>query len=258
MPTSSSNPVALAASGHPMVPGRFPGAGRIKDNTSLLHRLRWVPLLHGLSLSTLDAVIAAARVVEVGKGEVVAGPCGMGEGMFFILEGAISVEAPMPHRDVLVLDTIEAPGVLWRASVMENADIRLRHRAETAVVVAWLPCLAVRALALGDAGFALRLLDTASAGAARLMGHMVNTRSYHAMARFARYLHYRIVDDPDPQPVVRLAVSKQSIARLLNLTGPSLSRTFRSMVDDELLAGSGRQVRVLDRRRLAALAGFPD
>jgi len=176
--------------------------------------------------------------------------CAQGErprSVFFIKEGFVSLSAVSPRGTELVL-TLRGPTSLLCTEAMHGEPSPFEVRALSRVKLCGISGDALNQWIGPDRSPARAVLDL-MLSESRMQRDEVNWRQGDCLSRVARFAlaHARfLADRPN-------AVRKQVVARLLGMRPETLSRCLTRLERDGVLDAS-RGVRVLDPRRLAAIA----
>lgn len=103
-----------------------------------------------------------------------------------------------------------------------------------------------------DPDLSARMLREVSSRVQKLIDAICTTSSRLGITRVASYL-IELSSAADGTDSVQLPAPKRTVASLLSLTHESFSRIMRRMIDDGIIAMTGRNVRILDEPRLRAL-----
>jgi CRP-like cAMP-binding protein len=176
--------------------------------------------------------------------------CAQGErprSVFFVKEGFVSLSAVSPRGTELVL-TLRGPTALLCTEAMTGEPSPYEVRALSRVKLCGIAGDALNQWIGPDRSPARAVLDLVLSES-RMQRDEVNWRQGDCLSRVARFAlaHARfLADRPN-------AVRKQVVARLLGMRPETLSRCLTRLERDGVLDAS-RGVRVLDPRRLAAIA----
>ncbi len=176
--------------------------------------------------------------------------CAQGERprtIYFVKEGFVSLSAVSPRGAELLL-SLRGPSSLLCTEALQNETSAFEVRALSRVKVCGIGGEAM-AQWIGPEKSAARVVLELLLTEARQQRDEVNWRQGDCLSRVARFAlaHARfLADRPN-------AVRKQVVARLLAMRPETLSRCLTRLEKDGVLDAS-RGVRVLDHRRLAAIA----
>ena len=176
--------------------------------------------------------------------------CAQGERprhLYFVKEGFVSLSSVSPRGAELLL-SLRGPSSLLCTEALQDEPSPYEVRALSRVKVCGIPAEAMTTW-IGPEKSAARVVLGLVLGESRQQRDEVNWRQGDCLSRVARFAlaHARfLADRPN-------AVRKQVVARLLGMRPETLSRCLTRLEKDGVVDAS-RGVRVLDQRRLAAIA----
>lgn len=142
----------------------------------------------------------------------------------------------------------EPPVFLERPSPVDASALT-----DTMLVI--IPAPAVHSLLERDSSFARSLVAALSERVETLVADVEASSLYGAPQRVAAYLESLAQPSESQNPTtIRLAATKTVIASMLGVTKETFSRLLRELVDQGLIAVTKREITLLDRPRLSALA----
>ena len=176
--------------------------------------------------------------------------CAQGErprNVYFVKEGFVSLSAVSPRGSELLL-SLRGPASLLCTEALRNEASAFEVRALSRVKICGMSGEAMLQW-IGPERSAARVVLDLFLSEARQQRDEVNWRQGDCLSRVARFAlaHARFLAD---RPT---AVRKQVVARLLAMRPETLSRCLTRLEKEGVLDAS-RGVRVLDQRRLAAIA----
>lgn len=212
-----------------------------------------VPLFQSLSGAELDDLAATTTQIYAPRGEVIfkqGDPC---HGFHAIVYGRVKLLLTSPVGDEKVVRLIGPGGTFGEAlmfmdkpyivSAQALEDTMLLHVAKTALFAEL-----ERRPQLGR-----KMIASLSQ---RLHSLMSDVEAYSLRSGTQRVIGYLLKgDDQESVQQVRLATSKSVIASRLNLTPEHFSRILRELSDDGLIRVKGRDVTILDLKRLVNYRG---
>jgi len=167
--------------------------------------------------------------------------------VYFVKEGFVSLSSVSPRGSELLL-SLRGPSSLLCTEALQDEASSYEVRALSRVKVCGISGDAMTQW-IGPEKSAARVVLGLLLGESRQQRDEVNWRQGDCLSRVARFAlaHARfLADRPN-------AVRKQVVARLLGMRPETLSRCLTRLEKDGVVDAS-RGVRVLDQRRLAALA----
>jgi len=212
-----------------------------------------VPIFQSLSNDELDNLAPTTTQLHVSRGEVIfkqGDPC---LGFHTVMYGRVKLMLTSPVGDEKVVRLIGPGGSFGEAlmfmdrpyivSAQALEDTLLLHVAKDALLTEM------------DRHPALSRKMIASLSQ-RLHGLMADVEAYSLRSGAQRVIGYLLKGDgQEPLNQFRLATSKAVIASRLNLTPEHFSRILRELSDQKLLQVKGREITILDIKRLQDYQG---
>jgi CRP/FNR family transcriptional regulator len=202
-----------------------------------------------------------ARMVEAGvrrsleRGEFLFHEGDRAEGLYLLVSGCLKLVRFTPQgREMLV--HLVRPGQTFAEAALFGAATYPASAVAVEAGEAWLwPRSRLLDLLRGSPDLALGLVLSVSAWARRLVAQLELLTQRRVEERLAVYLLARSGSGRlDSGDEVELAEAKQLIAAQLGTAPEVLSRTFRQLEEEGVLAVRGSTVSILDGRRFAVLA----
>lgn len=218
-------------------------------------RLAAIPLFEQLSDEQRGRVAAAGFERSYERGAVVFHEGETAEALFVVLAGQVKLMRYSSKGRELLLHLVH-PGQTFAEAALFAGDT---YPATAEVVeptrVWYLPRAALIDLLRGSPELALAMLGSVSMWTRRLASKLELLTQRRVEERLALYLLARAgSEELEAGATIELAQPRNLIAAQLG-TGPEvLSRTFRRLEDDAIVAASPHHVTVLDPARLHALA----
>ena len=218
-------------------------------------RLAAIPLFEQLSGEQRRRVAAAGFERSYERGAIVFNEGETAEALFVVLAGQVKLMRYSSKGRELLLHLVH-PGQTFAEAALFAGDT---YPATAEVVeparVWYLPRAALIDLLRGSPELALAMLGSVSMWTRRLASKLELLTQRRVEERLALYLLARAdTDHPESGATIELAQPRNLIAAQLG-TGPEvLSRTFRRLEDDGIIAAAPHHVTVLDPAKLRALA----
>ncbi len=215
------------------------------------------PILREMTREEREKVLAVALERRVGRGETLFHEGERTEGLWVLGEGLLKLVRYSPDGRELLLHLVR-PG----QSFAEAALFGRQTYPATAVALersrvwCW-PRQRLVELLSGSPELGLGLLVSLSLWARRLADKLELLTHRRVEERLAVYLVGRCGRLPRPGCELRLSEARNLIAAQLGTAPEVLSRTFRRLQDEGIVAVEGSLVRILDPERLLRLAGGP-
>lgn len=234
-------------------------------------QLSTLPLFSDIDAAALARLAAASALRQVQRGETVLRAGDGCEAFHIVLDGRIKIAVVSPAGQEKVIELI-GPGHSFAEALMflgQRSPVSAQALVDTRLLT--VPRQALMDELVLDQRFALRMLAGLSR---RLHGLVQDVQAYALQSGAQRLVGYllnaaeaseSLEDRPDaaPQPgatrpavcTVTLPVSKATLASRLSLTPEYFSRVLRELEDAGLIEVQRRDIRILNRERLAS---YPD
>jgi len=218
--------------------------------------LRQHYLFSGLPDHCFDAIAGVSSVSRHGDGELIFQQGETAQAFFVVVSGAVELYAIAEDGHKKTIEVLQRGQSFAEAlTFMTPARYPVTAQALGMVELFRIPCSPYREQLANDISACLRLV-------ARLCQHLhsrvidLEYQTIHsARERLALFLISRLPHDEEVQPLLEMEVPRQVIASRIGVQPETLSRLLRQMINENLLAVSGRSIRVLDVQRLRAEIG---
>jgi CRP/FNR family transcriptional regulator len=219
----------------------------------ILDIIRGIPLFSELNVQQIEQVRHIAENRHYQKGETIFSDGDPGDGFYVVARGKVKIYKVSFEGKEQILHIFgpgqpfgEVPvftGKPFPASslALENCQLLFFPRAAFASLLAEHPSLALSMLAV----LSRRLRD--------FTVQIENLSLKEVPGRLASYLVY-LMKEQKNDTLVRLSISKGQLASLLGTIPETLSRIFAKMSNQGLIAVEGKDIRILDREGLQAVA----
>ncbi|TVO67035.1 bacteriohemerythrin [Denitromonas ohlonensis] len=220
---------------------------RLKEDSSVLSRHA---LFQGLTKVERDGLESASRLMRMPKGKVVFNRGDAPHGVYLVISGQVKLAVSNARGAEKVMDIAGPLQVFGEADALTGSAHTVFAQALTASVLLLIPQAPLLALLTRSLPFSQAVLAHLGrryhAVAAELEAFALQTgmeRVIHHLLAHARINGHGVLE-------AVLPAQKQIIASYLNLTPPTLSRTFQQLSEAGLIEMSGRYVRIPNKRRL--------
>lgn len=225
---------------------------------SKVHQHIWTafrdaPAWRCASDAALARLISTSRVRCIGKGECVLLEGDAPDHMIFVVDGHVRAVVRTPSGRRLTIATAWGGDTIGVAHVIADTVYPFDVEAGERSVVAVVPAAALLGLMHAEPGVQMSVLQIAAKQSIDLTNKL-SSMNLDIAARVATFLLEHVA--PDQQAArTDLRMSRVELADLLGTVPETLSRTFTNLRERGLIASDGgRQVTVLDRNGLAAIA----
>lgn len=209
------------------------------------------PLFAGLTDEDLAALLKICRRSEIPKGTILFTEGEDARGFYVPVSGKVKIYKVTPEGRERVL-RIAAPGRTFaEAAIFDLGTYPANAATLERSVLLFFPKYEVLQLLKNNVQLAINMIGGISRLLREFMDQMEDIAFRDVPARLARYL-LELAQDGGRR--VELPLSKSQLAVNLGTVSETLSRTFRKMVDDDLIRVQSRTIDILDADRLAALA----
>lgn len=225
------------------------------DVHTLLGRL---PLFSELSIAYVAKIAESTREKRLSKGEMLFQKGDLPRGFFVIVFGQIKLAFPSSQGNEKVVEILGPKKSFGEAVMFIDQPYPVFAEALSDTLLLHVGKNAVRSLIESDASFALRMLAGMSM---QLHSLISDVESYSLRSSTQRVIGYLIQHCPLRKEgkdcrdhaeslEITLSTSKQVIASRLNLTPETLSRILHDLVEAQLIAVRGKQIRIPNLHRL--------
>ncbi len=225
----------------------------MNDMTELTDLLKHVSLFTELSHDELLKVARYTRERRLDKSELLFQRGDTAHGFFHVVSGQIKLAMSSAQGNEKIVDVIHPGQSFGEAIMFLDRNYPVFAEALTPCRLLHIGQSVVSELIDKDPGFARKLL---AGMAIRLHGMVRDVETYSLRSSTQRVIGFLLQQAESPTgnavQTVELPTSKQVIASRLNLTPETLSRIFHELSDARLIEVHGKQVTLLDLKRLAA------
>jgi len=222
------------------------------DVHTLLGRL---PLFSELSAAHVAKIAESTREKRLSKGEMLFQKGDVPRGFFVIVFGQVKLAFPSSQGNEKVVEILGPKKSFGEAVMFIDRPYPVFAEALTDTLLLHVAKNAVRSLIESDASFALRMLAGMSM---QLHSLISDVESYSLRSSTQRVIGYLIQHCPMGKEgqsnadtlEITLSTSKQVIASRLNLTPETLSRILHDLVEAQLIAVRGKQIKIPNLHRL--------
>jgi CRP/FNR family transcriptional regulator, dissimilatory nitrate respiration regulator len=209
-----------------------------------------LPLFQELTAEQLSGIVAAARHVQLTRGELLFQKGDQARGFYVITAGQIKLAFPSASGAEKVVEILGPGQSFGEALMFLDRPYPVFAAAVLDATVIEIPQHPVTELLMRDPSFARSML----AGLAKRLHSLVqDVEDYTMRSGTQRLIGYLLqkAGDVESGPIeVVLSTSKAVIASRLNLTPETLSRSLHELMDKGLLDVHGKHVTVYDIQRL--------
>lgn len=215
-----------------------------------------LPLLKHAEASHIADLARHARMIDVRRGDVVCRRGEVQEGFFAVAYGLLKLALRGSGGREKVLRLVGPGESFGEALVFASRPNPLEAVALVDSMVVLLPSQPVLALIETDAPFARDVLVSLSERMHRFVADIEASTLHSGRQRVAAYLESLLADERGKS--VKLPATKTVLAAQLGLTKETLSRLLHELSTQALIRIARREIHILDRARLVAIARGAD
>jgi len=217
-----------------------------------------VPIFSGLDKADIEAVMAIAVERRYRRGEIIFSDGESADGFYVIADGKVKVFKVSFEGKEQILHIFGPGEPFGEVPVFSGKVFPANAQAIAASRLVFFPRKAIIALITEKPSIALNMLAVLSMRLRQFTVQIEHLSLKEVPERLAAHLIY-LSEEQGAGESVRLDISKGHLASLLGTIPETLSRIFARMSGDGLIEVKGRDIRLVDREGLAALAGIdPD
>lgn len=226
----------------------------------VLAAFRACRLWHTASDEAVGHLAAAARVVEVARGETLAVEGDAATEFGLLVSGKARAFYLGADGKQITFETMQAGDPLAAVAALAGSRFPAHIEAATQGTVAFLPAEALWELLESEPQVARAVISNLATRVVNFTS-VVHTLALDVPSRLARYLFQRALQGGRPTArglEVDLGMKKGELALALGTVPETLSRAFAKLKDDGLLDVHGGTVTIFDVRALATLGSGYD
>lgn len=207
----------------------------------------------GLSDEELESIQQIAVERAYRRNQLVFSDGEEGRGFFLILSGKVKVFKMSPEGKEQILHILGTGEPLGQVAVFAGDSFPANAQAITESRLLFFPRRAFVELIMARPTLALNMLAILSNRLREFTVQIENISLKEVPARLASYLLY-LSDEQHGAECLQLHISKAQLASIIGTIPETLSRILNRMSTRGLIDVNGREIRLLDRDQLAALA----
>jgi CRP/FNR family transcriptional regulator len=209
------------------------------------------PLFAGLTDGDLAALLEICRRSEIPKGTILFNEGEEAQGFYVPVSGKVKIYKVTPEGRERVLRIAEPGRTFAEAAIFDLGIYPANAATLERSVLLFFPKQEVLHLLKSNVQLAINMLGGISRLLREFMDQMEAIAFRDVPSRLARYL-LDLAETGGSR--VELPLSKTQLAVNLGTVSETLSRTFRKMVDDELIRMQSRTIDIIDFEGLETLA----
>jgi len=210
-------------------------------------------LFEGLPDTQLRKIEGIAQDLRFQKDEIIFSDGDEGNGFYLVATGLIKIFKVSPDGKEQILHIFGPGEPFGEVPVFTGRHFPASAEAIAESRILFFPRTAFVNLIAANPSLALNMLGVLAMRLRQFTVQIENLSLKEVPGRLAAYLLY-LADEQSRDDRVRLSISKAHLASLLGTIPETLSRIFSKMTGQGLIDVKGRQIRLLDRKGLTALA----
>ena len=230
--------------------------GASRDRRLIAGMIASLPLFRQLAPRNISEVASHARTWMVRRGTAICGRHANLPGVIAVAYGMVKLAVARANGEERVVRLVNAGETFGEASALFGRPTLVDGAALADSLLIVIPSAPLLRLLEKDATFAHRMVGALAERVQALLGELEASVGQRGPQRFASYLCS--LAQPGEMPGawhVRLPASKTVIASRLGFAKETLSRLLRRFADQGLIDPAHGRIVILDRERLAQVAG---
>lgn len=235
-----------------------PAGNALRETRLVEGVLSSLPLFRGVEPLRLQQLAGQCRAQYARRSERL---CEQGEpmaGVFAVAYGMLKLALGRPGCEERVVRFVRAGQSFGEASALLGRASPVHAVALEESMLAFVPAAALLRLQREDPTFARNLASVLAERSLELLGELAASVQQSSLQRLAGYLHSLAARGMhDDRWVAQLPATKTAVAARLGVKKETLSRLLHALAVRGIVEVRGRDVAILDRNGLQALAGGP-
>lgn len=215
--------------------------------------LATAPLFTGLTNAQLEALAAIAVDKTYDRGQMIFFENSPAEGFYIVGKGKVKIYKSAPDGREAVLHVFGPGEPFGEVAVFQGGTFPAHAIAVEASRLIFLPRQALVERIGSDATLALNMLGALSMRLRQFTQKIEALTLQETPQRLAAYL-ISASDLQNGKDTITLSVAKGLLAGMLGTARETLSRTLSKLADQGIVSVQGREITILDREALEALA----
>ena len=220
---------------------------------SLQNLIASAPLFNGLPSDNLADIAGIAQHQHFSKGQLIFSESDDANGFYIVVAGQVKIFKLSPEGKEQILHMFGEGEPFGEVPVFAGSQFPANAQATAKSHLLFFPREKMVQLIKDNPSLALRMLGVLSRRLREFTVQIENLALKEVPGRLATYLIYLAQEQETPSMVI-LTISKGQLASLLGTIPETLSRIFAKMSEHKLIEVSGKEIRICDPPRLAALA----
>jgi|GEM_PF-851105 len=227
------------------------------NNAGLEHHIAVAEVFRGVGAAEVALLARSACPRDYARGEMVFQRGERPNGLLLVAEGTLKLAVRGANGEQKVIALVEEGQVCASALAFLDRPSALEASALTPVTVVSIPASAVFAAMQSDPELARRVVEHLSHRVLSLVDEVEGITLRSGLQRLAHYIESLARGRGNGSHAVRLPATKTLIAAQLGIAKETLSRLLHELVERGVISVARRELYILDRAGLAAIAGAP-
>lgn len=210
-------------------------------------------LFSGVTEKDLDHLEQVARLREFDKGKVLFSQGEPAQGFYVVAAGKIKIYKLSPEGKERILHIVHAGGTFAEAAIFGDGLYPAFAEPLEKSRLIFFPKREFLTLLHEHSQIAINMIGGLSRFLRQFASQIEELTFKDVPARLARYL-LELAGEGADTVHLQLPISKSQLASRLGTVSETLSRTFRKLSDDAIIAVRGKEIEILDPDRLEDLA----
>lgn len=249
------SPPMICAMQHALHTREANGSGASRDPRLLERVLSNVTLFRGVGQRQLSDLAARSKALHYRRGATI---CPQGQcqpGLFALAYGQVKLAFRGADGDQRVFRVVGAADTFGLAVALLGRPLPYEAVALDDAFLVTVPTSAILSLAENDPRFMRTVINALAERTVSLLGEVESGALHRGVQRLASYLDSLAVPNgSDGTYTVRLPTTKTIVASRLGVKKETLSRMLRELAQKGLIAVEQREIAILDRLGLLAVA----
>lgn len=224
------------------------------NNAGLEHHIAVAEMFRGIDSAELALLARRARARDYARGEMVFQRGERPNGLLVVAEGTLKLAVRGANGEQKFVALVEEGQVCASALAFLDRPSALEATALTPATVVAIPANAIFDAMQRDAELARRVVEHLSHRVLALVDEVEGITLRRGLQRVAHYVESLARERGPGTHMVRLPSTKTLIAAQLSIAKETLSRLLHELVEKGVISVSRRELYILDRETLSALA----
>jgi CRP/FNR family transcriptional regulator, dissimilatory nitrate respiration regulator len=213
--------------------------------------LRSCKLFSDLDRRELDALQAAAIRKEYLKGQIIFSEGEPSRGFFLVVSGTVKVYRVGPDGRERVFHVVEAGDAFAEAAMFMETYPATAEALAAGTSAILIEKNGFKQLLARDLKLSFKIIGTLVRWLRQMRDTLTDLTLKEVPGRFASYVLTHSTGDGKP---ITIRVSKTTLAQILGTTKETFSRLLHRLAQHRVLTYRGNQIRIVNRKRLEAIA----